>query len=72
MIDRFLIILFTVLGLTIACGTGAVLIAFGSPSPPPLVERAYNMLAEMCGMGAGVIFGLLGGHMIDAHRRRSR
>jgi hypothetical protein len=55
-------VLLAVLGLTVFCGVFAVAILMFAPNPtPPLMERAFNALFQMFEVGAGAIFGLLGG-----------
>jgi hypothetical protein len=62
--DRFTIVLLTVVCLTVVCGGLALAIAFTVPAPTPLLERAFNTLVEMFSVGAGAIFGLLGGNAL--------
>lgn len=67
--DRFVIVLSAVLGLTLLCVVLALLVAVTYPTPSPLVERIFNSLLEMFGVGAGTIFGLLAGNAMARQRR---
>jgi hypothetical protein len=44
----------------------ALAIAFTVPTPTALLERAFDTLIEMFSVGAGAIFGLLGGKCLEA------
>jgi hypothetical protein len=61
--------LLSVFVLTLICGCSAVAIAiFSNNPPPPLIERAFNTLVELFGVGAGAIFGLLGGNALKSEK----
>jgi hypothetical protein len=67
MTDRFLVVFFTVLALTLFCASGAALISLYGPSPlPPHVDRLFSAFVELFVAGVGAIFGLLGGRAIPS------
>ena len=62
MTDRFYLVFFSVLVLTILCAVLASVIAFYTGAdPPPLMDKLFNAFLGMFTFGAGAIVGLLGG-----------
>lgn len=66
MADRFNVVLFTVLGVTLLCGTVATLIAWQSPdaSTKPMQAKLFETCMTLFHTEVGAIIGLLGGHAI--------
>jgi hypothetical protein len=60
--DRFIIVFFAVVAITLACGLMCSAIAlYGPDPPPPLLEKSYAAWQEGFVLGLGAIFGLLAG-----------
>lgn len=62
MADKFLIVFFTTVILTVLSGATAVLIAgFGHEPAPPMAHELFNSTLGLFDAGVGAIIGLLGG-----------
>jgi hypothetical protein len=62
MADKFLIIFFTTVALTVLCGSVAVSIVFlGHDPAPPMMTELYNTALKLFTAGVGAIIGLVGG-----------
>src|SRR5258708_40307617 len=61
--DRFFVVLFTVLGLTLASGVTACAMALICPDPArPMQTELFKACVAIFQTGVGAIIGLLGGH----------
>jgi len=64
--QRFKLILFTVLGVTLLCGALALITALVTPEPaPPMVADLFKTCTTLFHTGVGAIIGLLGGNALD-------
>lgn len=62
MADKFLIVFFTTVGLTLTCGAVATTIALlGHDPSPPMMTELYNTALKLFTAGVGAIIGLVGG-----------
>ena len=60
--EHFKVVFFSVLFLTVLCGFAAATIAyFGDPTLTPPQNRVFETLITLFMMGAGALFGLVGG-----------
>ena len=66
MSDRFVLVLFTVLAVTLLCGAVAVFIAWQNPDPAqrPMQAKLFEQCMAIFQTGVGAIIGLLGGHAL--------
>ena len=66
MSDRFSLVLFTVLSLTLLCGLLATVIAWQNPNPAthPMQVKLFDTSVALLHAGIGAIIGLLGGHAV--------
>ncbi|WFU44892.1 hypothetical protein QA640_21980 [Bradyrhizobium sp. CB82] len=62
MADKFLIVFFTTVTLTLVCGgVAAFIVAFGHDPGPPMMTELYNTALKLFTAGVGAIIGLVGG-----------
>ncbi|KJC58913.1 hypothetical protein UP10_21705 [Bradyrhizobium sp. LTSPM299] len=62
MADKFLIVFFTTVALTLVCGAVATCIAFTGHEPsPPMMTELYNTALKGFTAGVGAIIGLVSG-----------
>lgn len=60
--DKFLIVFFTTVALTLVCGAVATSIAVFARDPaPPMIAEVYNTSLKLFNAGVGAIIGLIGG-----------
>ncbi|MDE5446959.1 hypothetical protein GWG65_37635 [Bradyrhizobium sp. CSA207] len=62
MSDKFLIVFFTTVALTLVCGCAAAsVVVFGHDPGPPMMTELYNTALKLFTAGVGAIIGLVGG-----------
>lgn len=62
MADKFLIIFFTTVALTLICGAvAALIVVLGHDPAPPMMTELYNTSLKLFTAGVGAIIGLVGG-----------
>jgi hypothetical protein len=63
MADRFHVVLFTVVGLTVACGAVACVLAIFTSEPAhPMEQELFKTCSAVFQTGVGAIFGMLTAH----------
>jgi hypothetical protein len=62
MVDKFRIVFFTTVALTMVCGAAAAsIVVLGHDPAPPMMTELYNTALKLFTAGVGAIIGLVGG-----------
>jgi hypothetical protein len=65
MADKFIIVFFTTVVLTLLCGATAALIAGFGHDPSPMMTELYSTALKLFNAGVGAMIGLVGGARLN-------